>query len=233
MLANSRAGYDLKFIESLPDRDLRKGLELLSLSKAQLRQDLFVLSQTGFKRDGFFVEFGATDGITLSNTWLLEKHFGWSGILAEPASLWHAKLAAERSAQIDFDCVWDKTGDEIVFVQTECAELSTVAEFRNGDHHAVSRKSGKRYAVRTVSLNDLLERHDAPQRMDYLSIDTEGSELRILSSLDFDRYRFSVITCEHNYAANRKRIHSLLTGKGYARKLQDLSDFDDWYVYEG
>ncbi|GIT91759.1 hypothetical protein JANAI62_22160 [Jannaschia pagri] len=42
--------------------------------------------QTGFKRGGYFVEFGATDGVTLSNTWLLEMSFGWSGILADPRS---------------------------------------------------------------------------------------------------------------------------------------------------
>ena len=52
------------------------------LSKSQLKQDIFVLLETGFKRNGFFVEFGATNGIDLSNTYLLEKRFGWNGILA-------------------------------------------------------------------------------------------------------------------------------------------------------
>jgi len=47
--------------------------QLLANSKSQLRQDLFVLSQLGFKRGGFFVEFGATNGIDLSNSYLLDK----------------------------------------------------------------------------------------------------------------------------------------------------------------
>ena len=54
-------------------------------SKSQYRQDLFVLSELEFKRDGFFVEFGATNGINGSNSFILEKNFGWKGILAEPA----------------------------------------------------------------------------------------------------------------------------------------------------
>ncbi len=52
----------------------------------------------------------------------------------------------------------------------------------------------------------------------------------ILSTFDFDAYRFSVITCEHNYTPNRERIHALLTSHGYAHKFEHLSSVDDWYV---
>lgn len=44
-----------------------------------------MLSELDFKRDGFFVEFGATDGFQGGNTYLLEKEFGWRGIVGEPA----------------------------------------------------------------------------------------------------------------------------------------------------
>src|SRR5450631_2035857 len=52
-------------------------MSLLAQSKSQLRQDLFVLTMLDFKRNGYFVEFGATNGSDLSNTYLLEKSFGW------------------------------------------------------------------------------------------------------------------------------------------------------------
>ena len=84
--------------------------------------------------------------------------------------------------------------------------------------------------VETISLLDMLDKFDAPRHIDYLSIDTEGSEYEILRDFDFDKYKFSVITCEHNQTETRDRIYDLLTGKGYVRKMEDLSQQDDWYV---
>ena len=67
--------------------------------------------------------------------------------------------------------------------------------------------------------------------MDYLSIDTECSELAILQSLDFDKWSFRIITVEHNFSAKtRDSIHALLTSRGYQRALSEISLFDDWYV---
>jgi hypothetical protein len=86
--------------------------------------------------------------------------------------------------------------------------------------------------VETVSLENLLKDHDAPRHIDFLSIDTEGSEFEILGSFDFNSYRFGVICVEHNYSDTREKIHSLLLANGYRQVHEDLSDFDDWYVQE-
>jgi hypothetical protein len=90
------------------------------------------------------------------------------------------------------------------------------------------REGGKHYDVSTISLNDLLAEHAAPLDIDYLSIDTEGSEFEILSSLDFEKYDIKVITCEHNYTPARVKIHDLLASKGYVRTKTDMSQFDYW-----
>jgi FkbM family methyltransferase len=211
----------------------QQDIELLqSESKSQLNQDMFVLAELGFKRNGYFVEFGATNGVDLSNTHLLEKEMGWTGILAEPAASWYIALPKNRSCHIDFNCVWSKTGETLEFNNTLDAELSTIDIFSNGDEHAKARKAGLKYDVNTISLLDLLKKYNAPRVIDYLSIDTEGSEFEILSAFDFDAYQFRVITCEHNYTPMREKIYDLLTSKGYTRKFPNLSRFDDWYVLE-
>ena len=76
----------------------------------------------------------------------------------------------------------------------------------------------------------MLKKHKAPKEIDYLSIDTEGSEYEILSGFDFNEYDIKVITCEHNYGEIREKIFDLLSANGYMRKLSKFSLWDDWYV---
>jgi FkbM family methyltransferase len=199
--------------------------------KSQVDQDLFVLYSLSWKRGGYFVEFGATNGVDLSNTYLLEKDFGWTGILAEPAKVWHTDLVSNRSATVDFDCVWKESGQSLPFAVAESAEFSTLGVFSEADAHNKTRKTANWQPVKTVSLNDLLDRHGAPAVIDYLSIDTEGSELEILNAFDFGRHTFSVITCEHNYSNQRKNIYDLLVSNNYVRVFDGLSRWDDWYVH--
>ena len=207
-----------------------KVFQNLSASKSQLRQDLFALAESGFKRNGFFVEFGATNGVNLSNSHLMEKSFGWKGILAEPGKNWHTELRVNRTAIIEPCCIWSTSGHTLRFDECSDPELSTLSTFKNFDAKKASRKSIDTYEVETISLNDLLARHKAPRRIDYLSIDTEGSEFDILQPFDFTEHEFAVITCEHNHSSHRQKIYDLLTSKGYVRKFETISQFDDWYV---
>lgn len=205
--------------------------DLLNYSKAQLRQDLFVLSQLNWKKGGFFVEFGATDGLELSNTYLLECKFSWRGILAEPAKFWHSALRNNRTASIDERCVWTSSGSSISFHESEVATLSTIGGFSEvEDGHAMRRRNGITYPVMTVSLLDLLEQHNAPRLIEYLSIDTEGSELGILEAFDFSRYEIAIISCEHNFQPAREAIFQVLSKHGFERRFDLVSQFDDWYV---
>jgi FkbM family methyltransferase len=190
---------------------------------------LFVLNCLEFKRSGYFVEFGATNGIDLSNTWLLEKEFGWIGILAEPSKNWHQDLLRNRSSHIELKAVYNKSNKKLSFLEASSPELSTLNSFKNIDSH---NRKGLTYEVETITLIDLLNKYNAPQVIDYLSIDTEGSEFDILSNFDFEQYKFKVVTVEHNFTEQREKINQLLTSKGFKQVLKEISAFDDWYVLD-
>jgi FkbM family methyltransferase len=224
-----RVADAIPFVLSRPEAHSHRLLGLVDKSRSQLRQDLFVLSETDFRRDGFFVEFGALDGVRLSNTYLLEKAFSRRGVLAEPALCWRDALKHNRDASIETRCVWRESNVELEFCETTGAGLSTLAQFAHNDARHRSMR-GRAYRVETISLLDMLSQFQAPEHIDYLSIDTEGSEFEILSAFDFSRYTFDVITCEHNFSANRQAVHELLSRHGYRRTMEAHSRWDDWYV---
>lgn len=102
---NEKLKFDLLFTKHFPKTAIEI-LRNLPISRSQLRQDLFVLSQLNFKKRGFFVEFGAADGFTLSNTYILEKNFKWKGIISEPAKIFHKKLTLNRNCVIEKKLIW-------------------------------------------------------------------------------------------------------------------------------
>lgn len=225
---------EVRWPEKLDADDLTKAFLLycvanLTRSHAQLFQDLFVdLVYDG--APGTFCEFGATDGVSLSNTYYLEAVRGWRGVLSEPSVRWQPALQANRpSTPKDFRCVFSATGERVDFNEVDTGELSGIAALTAKDFHAKSRLGGKVYTVETVTLNDMLAEHGI-DRLDYLSVDTEGSELVILEKFDFARFNPGVLTVEHNFTETRGKLHALFTGHGYVRVLEQLSMFDGWYV---
>ena len=205
-------------------------IDLIKATPSQLGGDLFALMANEFRTGGYFVEFGAADGIRNSNSWLLEKRFGWSGVLAEPARIWHENLESNRVATILKTCVWSESGKALEFIETNDAELSTLARFANDDSLKTRRKSRQTYMVPTLSLLDLLEAVKAPSAIDFLSVDSEGSEYEILSVFDFSSYQFNAICVEHSFRKTREPLRRLLEENGYVRVFGEVSQWDDWYL---
>ena len=79
---------------------LTTAISLAPFTKAQLFQDAWVIYELQFKRNGFFVEIGASDGVMSSNTFMLEKEFAWTGVLAEPHPVTGPRLRDNRSCYI-------------------------------------------------------------------------------------------------------------------------------------
>lgn len=201
---------------------------LKKLSPSQLGQDLWVLEKSEYKKNGFFVEFGATDGVLLSNTYLLEKEFSWRGICAEPNPKYYKELEKNRCCIVSDSCIADVSGKTIDFVLAdEFGGISGIAD--KGMHKAkveAFRENGDVISMKTISLNDFLIHHNSPKTIDYLSIDTEGSEYQILKEFPFSEWDIKLITVEHNFEPQREKINALLKLHGF--KCIN-SQWDDWY----
>lgn len=203
----------------------------LDNAQSQLGQDVFALLSACGKTPGFFVEFGAGDGKLLSNSYLLETAFNWKGILAEPNPLYTESLRLSRTALLDSRCVSGESG--LTVRMKQAGYLTSMESSITSDRHARSRigASGGWFTAETVSLFDLLEENKAPHDIDFLSIDTEGSEWQILHAFPWNTaYRIHAIAVEHNYTTSRSDISDLLLANGYVQVGREVSKHDDWYV---
>ena len=176
-----------------------------SETSSQLSQDLFVIYFTGGKKDGFFLEIGACNGFKLSNSLVLEKH-GWKGIVSEPNPIWHNKLI-NRKCIISKKAVFSKSGLKLKFKSVEkYPELSGLKQYFEKDNNHEFRNNANTIEVETISLNDLIKENASENNIDYISIDTEGSEYEILKNFNFKKYNVEIITVEHNFVEKKKRF---------------------------
>lgn len=205
---------------------------LKNKSASQLGQDLWVLEKTSYKRGGFFVEFGATDGVLLSNSWLLEKNFGWKGVCAEPNPKFFASLKNNRRCTLSERCISGETGKQVEFVFADAfgGSLEYANDDMHGERRAAYATAGHVATLITISLDDFLKEIGAPHHIDYISIDTEGSEFEILQTFPFDQWNIRLLTIEHNFTLRRADIRSLLERNGYRCTEQQ---WDDWYERVG
>lgn len=195
--------------------------------KSQKRQDKWVIfSVLPFKRRGFFLDLAAADGVTHSNTYLLEKIFGWSGICIEPNPNFLRRLKKKRSCTIDGSVVSDK--HEKINFRIDNGQLGGIVAADTDNSHSNRGEQLLNAEIVTfdsVPLNDLLERYNAPHMIDYFSLDVEGSEERIITSLDFDKYQFRCITVERP----TPKVNEVLFENGYVF-VKNYS-FDSFYIH--
>ena len=237
-VANSNIACQLNAIKFInKEENIKNFLKYLDKSTSQKKRvamDLFVLQFLDFKKNGFFIEYGAGNGILNSNTYLMEKEFGWKGILSEPANIYYPQLENNRKCFIDKNCVWSSSDKELTLIEAPKeidSGMSSISEFAFDDRFSKIRSRGTKYKVNSITLEKLLDKYNAPKVIDYISIDTEGSEYETLKNFNFDKYSFRFITCEHMYVQNKRdKILKLLNSQGYDRICENISGQDDWFV---
>uniref|UniRef100_A0A6C0HMY1 Methyltransferase FkbM domain-containing protein n=1 Tax=viral metagenome TaxID=1070528 RepID=A0A6C0HMY1_9ZZZZ len=206
--------------------------ELGSSSISQINQDIQVLSFYNRKHSGYFIEIGASDGIEISNTYLMERDYKWKGICVEPIPYHYEKLVINRPNSICINnAIYSETGLKLEF---DIAMEPIGDKFGDGlsglqkhiDCHKRKVDANKKtIIVETLSINDMLLKCDAPRFIDYLSLDTEGSEYEILKAFDFNKYTIGLIDVEHNFVEPRRsHIKNLLVSKGYVYLGENHAD---------
>ena len=205
--------------------------------QSQIYQDIFASFIVGDKYDKTFLEFGATDGLDISNSYTLENSFNWKGVLSEPSPQWHEALKKNRkNSKIITKCIWKESGKKLDFFMSDFGPLSTIKDFVESDKISIPTnteirlKSGKTISVETISLNDVIKEYFNSICPSYISIDTEGSEYEILKAFDLDNFRPKVFTIEHNHTENETKIDEHLITNGYVRIFRKLTTFDAWYI---
>lgn len=193
---------------------------------SQYKQDQFVNERFFHNmRNGVFVDIGAHDGSTYSNTLFYEQDLGWRGICFEPMPEVFEKLIQCRSCICIKGCITNTTGTKSFLrvssphVDTEM--LSGLLDKYDPRHlQRVNREiaqfggSKEVITVTCYNLNDILAQHNITH-IDYLSIDTEGGELDILKSIDFDAVSIHVIGVENNFPKNSS-IRQFMEQKGFS-----------------
>lgn len=215
------------------DSSRSKAGSLDQISFSQHGEDALAWNLLGRPRTGFFIEAGAHDGVSLSNTFFLEN-IGWTGLLVEAhpelaekckkarpkSNVVHAALGPDNgAATCDFQMVLGAGG----------VDALSFSDATSAHKDRIMREGGKIQTVTVpcTSLNKLLSEQQAP-RVDFLSLDVEGAEMLVLAGLDFDKWRPRVLAIEDNSNGRDATISNFLAKKKY-RKVLRLS-CNDFYV---
>lgn len=194
----------------------------------QLKQDRLVLELLDFKLNGYFVEVGAWHPTNISNTFILESKFGWQGLCIDP---YPVEGFAERrpGSTLIKTAVGRIEGEELEFRKAEWAGGLEQHLGKRAFNRPIV-KDAEVVSVTTRTLVSILNEYRAPNDIDFLSLDTEGSEFEIIRDFAFDKYSFKVIINEHNFIdENRMAVRSLLLSNGYL--LHCELEHDDVYVH--
>lgn len=193
---------------------------------SQYNQDKFLNEVVFFnKKEGFFIDIGAHDGMSFSNSLFFERVNGWSGICVEPNPSVFNKLVSNRKS-INLNVCIGSENKKVKFTQIEgySEMLSGITEKYDDRHierinNGILIKGGKKseIEVNMITLNDIDELKN--KKIDFISIDTEGNEFDIVSSINFDLLDVKSLVVENNYKDNRTKEHLKSLGFELVYKL--------------
>ena len=199
---------------------------------SQDRQDSYLENNVfkGFK-NGFFMDIGAHDGISINNTLYFEQTHGWTGINVEVIGSVFDKLVINRPSNININCAVSNSDGVADFIlnQGYTEMISGLKEHFDPRHSArlqreLTQRGGNSEVIKvnTKRIETICDEH-AVKHIHYLSIDVEGAEFEVIKSINFDKVYIDVIGFENNYADSSIPIVLYLESKGY-KKIHQCTD---------
>ncbi len=210
-----------------PSNSLREIFRLPeSTNITQLNQDIFALIENRFD-PGFFVEIGANDGFSLSNTLYLEEHFGWTGLLVEANPKYYESLKGRKAKPV-MAAVTKEPG---FYDFCDAGLYGGLENLLDGTHEKMT-KGRNSIKVKGATLRQVLSEGKAPANIDFISIDVEGAEVPIVEQMcELDDYRFSCGCIEHNSReSDYQKIRQLLEAAEYRIVWADQTCHDLFFI---
>lgn len=174
----------------------------------------------------YYVEIGANDGVSQSNTLLLELCYGWRGLLIEPIPSTFRRLTNNRSSRrnvlLRAACrANEASGEEVELLYSNLMTVALGIDSDLADPSAHALK-GERFldageivhkvTAPALTLTEALDRSGAPRKIGLLSLDVEGVELEVLKGIDFSKYSIRWILVE---SRNLSAIRAYLAQHNY------------------
>lgn len=192
---------------------------------SQHNEELVIRDFFNDRREGIFVDIGASHYQVNSTTYYLEKHLDWSGIAVDAICDYGKDYSIHRG-RTRFFCffVSDRSDQEAdFFINLENKRIST------GDSRLAERQGQYDHVkVSTVTLNDLLTRLGI-NRFDFLSMDIELSEPAALAGFDIDRYRPSLVCIEAHRKVREPIVEYFQTHRYRRLEQYDIVDRLNYY----
>jgi FkbM family methyltransferase len=213
-------------------------------SFSQRSQDLFALwansRPEAHKTDQkYCIEFGAADGRFISNTYLLSLEHKYKALLIEPEPSYFKRLKKNRPNDYCINAVVREEGiehtDKVTLVKSGLLSHRKGLVSSNEIQEYIKNTRTGELKVNVVDLNTAIEENFGPNAkiINYISIDTEGSELEILKTIRFDKYKFNALTieCEGHHKEREEKIIQFLSEMGYQSIFErGITGVDIWFI---
>ncbi|MCL2380273.1 MAG: FkbM family methyltransferase [Treponema sp.] len=189
---------------------------------AEAAQDIMAYLFFLGKSDGFYIEIGANGGRNGSTTFWAEQ-LGWKGICVEPQEEAFKRLSKHRNCALYKFAISDKR-KQIEFISfPERDTRSGIADTMTPKHIDEAKKvsSVKIEIIDTITFNNMMKDFPDVNYIDFLTIDTEGHEMNVLKSINFDKYSFGFIAIE---ARENSDVVKFMNTMGYKLLLRAHCD---------